>query len=1193
MAHPIKIKILLLAVFGCASMYAQIGSSARGKSGPCTLTGTATTGYVLTSTGGGRCSWQAVGAASVDDSTIKNATFLTDTGTANAVSGSTSTTFPSAYTTGQCVSFVAAATNTGASTIAVSGKGVVNLTKMGATALAAGNKIRGQTYMACYDGTEFQLVNFTLVAADVPGAGASVTNVASGCGLTGGPITTSGTIKRAIAIDSQTGAAAFAIPTGDCGGLVTRNNASAVSDTISQAGSTGFPAAWYVDYTCLGAGGCTITPAVSTINGAASLTLTQKQSTRIVSDGVNYTAELGGGSSGGATLSASTISSAASGTGGGTAQAQTVTLSPAIASLTAGLTVCWTPSAANSGPAPTLSVNGLAAAAITKWGNSPLVANDLVTTQQACATYNGNTFVLGNPASMQFLPSLSTIPASAILWNHFFTNCDGSPITNTVMPDCPVLASGGIFTGGVATGTLGGTTGTPTCDVLGCGFVAANKQTIALPSGVATGLKTFVAVTDAGLITNIAASVSASVGSWDPIFSPASGTIGLEFYFHDASNGASTLSMPQTYFGMGMGPASAQSSAGYTYPLTSPEVYVWEPQTSGGDLFWYNGAPETQYYATGNSGSVNLSGVTMQYGANGSTAGGPGGALQGKILAAMAFNISLTQAQINDVMAYMTALLASKGTGLVPIGQLTAPATNTVTNKVICGLDSLTVGFGALTHNSYCQPNQSTYLTANVAAGATTATVLSATNFVPNEFVTLDYGYSNAEQIQLAGSYTAGSASLTFATPTANAHWACTSCVTSNAYLFLATGAAYQQGNVTGLFLNLDSTNGPWTIVNRGRSGTTVQGWTAALPGIMAQECGTGSVGRCIFVDWGGTNDIAGTNGQPASSPYAVVAQHEALARIVHAAGGRIVEVGMISRGGATASGGYAYLQSVGVSGVSGTCTTACTVTGGSGGTCSGVISGGLLKQVNVTAIGSGYTTVPTIVAGGGSCVSTLTPVIATVGNKACSAGAGSVVPYQSTFTSGSFGYCGFDSAATLYSQLLPLRYTFADAIVDPFQIPGMNAGGSLNPTAACMGVNCYNTDNLHLTVAGQQTIAPFIASGINRALGHWFADEKQFQTVVTAAAYTIPDYQTNTWANPTANSQTITLPQALAATTARYCVYNQQQTGTNTLTVTTQSYSGTSQTINGSGSVGASLVTVANATNTCFTSNGQNWWIY
>jgi hypothetical protein len=26
---------------------------------------------------------------------------------------------------------------------------------------------------------------------------------------------------------------------------------------------------------------------------------------------------------------------------------------------------------------------------------------------------------------------------------------------------------------------------------------------------------------------------------------------------------------------------------------------------------------------------------------------------------------------------------------------------------------------------------------------------------------------------------------------------------------------------------------------------------------------------------------------------------------------------------------------------------------------------------------------------------------------------------------------------------------------------------------------------------------------------------------------------------------------------------------------------------------VGASSVTVANATNTCFTSNGQNWWIY
>ena len=84
--------------------------------------------------------------------------------------------------------------------------------------------------------------------------------------------------------------------------------------------------------------------------------------------------------------------------GGGTAQAQTVTLSPAATALVAGLQVYWLPSNANTGAAPTLAPNGLTAKSITKFGNStPLVANDLTTSAIAFAIYDGTEWQLQNP----------------------------------------------------------------------------------------------------------------------------------------------------------------------------------------------------------------------------------------------------------------------------------------------------------------------------------------------------------------------------------------------------------------------------------------------------------------------------------------------------------------------------------------------------------------------------------------------------------------------------------------------------------------------------------------------------------------------------------------------------------------------------------------------------------------------------
>ena len=98
------------------------------------------------------------------------------------------------------------------------------------------------------------------------------------------------------------------------------------------------------------------------------------------------------------TLGSQDVSPAEYIAGGGTANAQTATLSPAATSLATGLEVKWKPSNANSGAA-TLAVNGLTATAITKCGTTALASNDLTTTAVAIATYDGPQFQLVNPQS--------------------------------------------------------------------------------------------------------------------------------------------------------------------------------------------------------------------------------------------------------------------------------------------------------------------------------------------------------------------------------------------------------------------------------------------------------------------------------------------------------------------------------------------------------------------------------------------------------------------------------------------------------------------------------------------------------------------------------------------------------------------------------------------------------------------------
>lgn len=94
------------------------------------------------------------------------------------------------------------------------------------------------------------------------------------------------------AVNAQTGTT-YTVLASDFGKLVTLSNASAVAVTLPQAATATFPAGWHADFVNLGAGTVTITPTTSTIDGAASLTLSTNEGVHVVSDGTNYIAVRG------------------------------------------------------------------------------------------------------------------------------------------------------------------------------------------------------------------------------------------------------------------------------------------------------------------------------------------------------------------------------------------------------------------------------------------------------------------------------------------------------------------------------------------------------------------------------------------------------------------------------------------------------------------------------------------------------------------------------------------------------------------------------------------------------------------------------------------------------------------------------------------------------------------------------------
>lgn len=122
----------------------------------------------------------------------------------------------SAYSTGERYSFRANHDCTGASTVNISSLGAKDIKKMtsaGKTALASGDIKNGQPVTVEYDGTDMIMV--TPIANAATG---TVTSVAGGSGLSGGTITTTGTLAldiNSLTTDSTPDAAADYVATYD------------------------------------------------------------------------------------------------------------------------------------------------------------------------------------------------------------------------------------------------------------------------------------------------------------------------------------------------------------------------------------------------------------------------------------------------------------------------------------------------------------------------------------------------------------------------------------------------------------------------------------------------------------------------------------------------------------------------------------------------------------------------------------------------------------------------------------------------------------------------------------------------------------------------------------------------------------------------------------------------------------------
>lgn len=300
-------------------------------------------------------------------------------GTADAIT-LTHSPAPAAYAAGQRFAFKATATNTGAVTVNVDTLGAKAVQYRGA-ALAAGDITNGNVVVIVYDGTQFQMVS--------PKADAAVSTTYDYAGATVG-----GT-ANAITLDytpnaSYTTGARYAF-------LATATNTAAATVNVDGLGAKD----------------------IKKRNAALSPgDIMNGQLVVLTYDGTDM--ELLGQENP-ASLFAPTV--------GGTADAITLTYSPAVLVYVTGQEYRFTAASASTSTTPTVNINGLGAKTIQK-NAAALAAGDIASGASICLIYDGTNMQLVSPAAAVSTPLTASGSSVGNISNGVSSNVERSPTIN-------------------------------------------------------------------------------------------------------------------------------------------------------------------------------------------------------------------------------------------------------------------------------------------------------------------------------------------------------------------------------------------------------------------------------------------------------------------------------------------------------------------------------------------------------------------------------------------------------------------------------------------------------------------------------------------------------------------------------------------------------------------------------------------
>lgn len=201
-------------------------------------------------------------------------------GSGTAQSCSTTPTFtPGA---GDEIIYQTTTQNTGDVTVAVNGAAAAHVRKwQGASVLAAGDLKANVPTPMTFDGTFWEISTI----GNAP-AGSGVSSITAGCGLSGGTISSSGTIADTAAVTYKT--ADYTIVAGDMCLSIIMNSSAAHTFTLPQAGTTGFEAGKFLRLGSIGTGAATVSTTTSTFiaggYSGSSLVLNQNDMVLLVSD---------------------------------------------------------------------------------------------------------------------------------------------------------------------------------------------------------------------------------------------------------------------------------------------------------------------------------------------------------------------------------------------------------------------------------------------------------------------------------------------------------------------------------------------------------------------------------------------------------------------------------------------------------------------------------------------------------------------------------------------------------------------------------------------------------------------------------------------------------------------------------------------------------------------------------------------